>query len=479
MHIIDSCPPLSRRKMLGLAVGTTFAISQRLYAQPARVFRPEDFGARGDGRTNDTLAFASLSRAVEANGGGIIHLSPNQYVVGLQRPGDGHTNSFEPSPILRLRNLPGALRIEGNGAVLKAAPGLHFGAFEPRGGGASSRPMPNYDQATLASPYVAMVWVESCSGPVTISGIELDGMIHEAVIGGEYGDMGRQIPMSGIFLRDNSGGEKLSDISSHHHGLDGIIIDGISHSISANRVIERLRLNYNGRQGCSLVGGHDYQFRDCEFSHTGRAVIASAPGAGLDIEAEGEKTVAGLRFRHCRFSDNVGCGVVADSGPSRDVTFEDCQMIGTTNWANWSAKPGYVYNQCTFVGSSVRPWGSSNASEATQFNDCQFTDDSRLSPTGKVYLPDPRLGGPILDAGGAFEGGRNVTLRRCAIALSGLGLLPWSVNTIYQDCSMRQTSARQSFPRGTYRGTNRLNGNAVLDGSRYEGPTYLNGRRMD
>jgi hypothetical protein len=323
-----------------------------------------------------------------------------------------------------------------------------------------------------------MVFIDGCSGPVSITGLELDGRIGSQVLGGEWGDTGRQVPMSGLFLRNNSGGERLSDIHAHHQGLDGLNIDGVSSALAAARIIERVRCDHNGRQGCSVVGGRDYRFTDCDFSQTGRAGVTSAPGAGLDIEAEGGKAISGLRFTRCRFADNLGCGVVADSGPSRDVLFEDCQVIGTTAWATWSAKPGYIYNRCTFVGASVRPFGSAVASEATQFNDCKVSDDPKLSPTGKVYLPDATTGGPILDAGGAEGGGRNVLLRRCTVDLTAKGLLPWTVNTIYQDCTMRQASPRASYPRGTYRGTNRVTGNAVLDGSRFEGATTLNGRRL-
>ncbi|MBN8501973.1 MAG: hypothetical protein J0M19_12565 [Sphingomonadales bacterium] len=47
---------------------------------------------------------------------------------------------------------------------------------------------------------------------------------------------------------------------------------------------------------------------------------------------------------------------------------------------------------------------------------------------------------------------------------------------IYQDCTMSQVSKTASFPRGRYRGTNRITGNAVVDGSRIEGTLTLNGR---
>jgi hypothetical protein len=468
----------TRRSVVASALLAPFVIGARCSAAPITVFRPEEFGAKGDGRTNDTLAFIALSKAVQAAGGGIVELARRRvYLVGMQKPAAAEGGpAYQPADILMFHGLAGALRIEGQGAVLRAAPGLRYGAFEPQSGLVARRKMPNVDHRTIASPYVAMIRIEDCRGPVSVNGIELDGAIDRAVIGGEYGDTGRQVPMTGVHLRDNRGEETLSDIYSHHHGCDGVIIDGYSGQSDGARILSRMRCEYNGRQGCSIVGGHGYVFTDCRFAHTGKAAIASSPGAGMDIEAEGGKTISGLRFRNCSFVDNTGCGMVADSGPSRDVRFDDCDFVGTTNWSVWPSKPGFAFSRCKFVGSAVRPWGSENAGEATRFIDCQFTDRSP-SASGRVYLSSD-TGGPILDAGGSQSGGKNVLLQRCLVECAGKGLLPWSVAVTYQDCTMRQASSRPSYPRGTFRGTNRIVGNAFLDGSKFEGPTYLNGKRL-
>lgn len=110
--------------------------------------------------------------------------------------------------------------------MLRAAGGLRFGAFEPRDLRAARRAMPNLDLVTRHAPYLAMVFVDGCSDPVSITGLELDGRIGEQVIGGEWGATGRQVPMSGLFLRTNRGGERLSDIHAHHLGLDGLCFQG-------------------------------------------------------------------------------------------------------------------------------------------------------------------------------------------------------------------------------------------------------------
>lgn len=465
-----------RRRVLGAGLAAAPLLVVRPQpAQAARVFRPEDFGARGDGRSNDTLAFAALSEAVQRAGGGVIELARRTYVVGLQRPGTRGAAAFEPAPIIALSDLPGAISIVGGGAVLRTASGLRYGSFDPRTGRALRPAMPHLRAETGASPYRAMISIERCRGQVTIEDIELDGNIGTAIIGGEWGDVGRQLAMSGMSLRDNRGGELLSRIHSHHHGLDGLMLDGAAGRGAGVRRIEGLRAEYNGRQGCSVVGGQGYEFVDCDFSHTGRAGISSPPGGGVDIESEGGKSVTGVSFRNCRFSDNFGCGLVADSGPSRGARFDDCRFVGTTNWACWPSKPGFVFNRCRFVGASVRPFASDRVDEATLFADCTFTDDPADVPGGKIYLS--RDNGPIVDAGGSYYAGRNVTFRRCTMDLRRDATLPWTVGSNYEDCTMRQRSASPGYPRGVYRGTNRITGRVDLYGSRFEGEVWVNGQR--
>lgn len=462
-----------RQGLIGMAA-STLLLSSKARAQTVRSFRPEDFGARGDGRTNDTLAFAAMSQAVRQAGGGTIVLGRKTYRVGLQRPGNGRDYAFEPLDVIKLAGLPGPLEIAGNGAVLRTAAGQRFGGFE-RSGEQSRRKMPNYDRATQATPYVAMIWVENCRGPVIISGLELDGAIAEGRLGGFYGDTGRQIPMSGLFLRDNAGDEVVSDLYSHHHGLDGIIIDGIDRATDRLRSISRIRALHNGRQGCSVVGGRGYAFSDCTFGNTGSGTVASAPGAGLDIEAEGGKVVERLQFSKCRFLDNLGAAMVADSGTSRNVAFADCEFVGTRSWSAWPSKPGYSFTRSTFIGALVRPWGDADPALATRFSDCTFRDSDPQGRYARPYLPSP-AGGPIFDAGGAEGGGLNVLLQRCRVTCTARGVLPWSTGVIFQDCTMSQTSAAASYPRGRYRGSNQITGNAVIAGSRIEGSLVLNGK---
>ena len=460
---------VDRRTFLATATAAA-AIPTRLDAQAAAVVRPEDFGARGDGVTNDTNAFAALAARIQAMGGGSIALSAGRtYIVGRQAPGRGH--AFSPQPLIDLEGLVRPLSIFGNGARLKAAAGLRFGAFDPATGQPVHRPMPNYSEGDRASPYSGMISVRGSRAPISIQDIELDGNAAGLRLGGHWGDIGWQVPGSGLLLRDNLAQEVVVNVFSHHHPLDGVMIDGAALRSARSR-FEKLVCRSNGRQGLSLVGGTGHDFVDCEFSQTGRAGIASAPGAGFNIEAE-TKPVRDVTFTRCKFVDNSGVGLLAESGDSAGVRCVDCMFIGTTSWAAWPRKPGFLFEGCTFAGSVVNPFPSSDPGKAAQFVDCRFTDDVALSPTGRLYVAGA-AGNGIVNMGTSD----NVRFTRCRFELGLAGVLPWGWRAIYEDCTMRQVSRTAAMTKGKYVGRSVIDGPVDLYGSMIVGTVILNGRTV-
>jgi hypothetical protein len=430
-------------------------------------FTPEAFGARGDGITNDTAAFARLAAAVNAAGGGTVSLRKTTYIVGQQAPSlkENGYYSFAPAPILEFLDCSRAVTLIGNGARLRCAPGLRYGTFDRRSGRATRNKLP-FTGSQVATPYSYMIKVQNCSGGVEISDLELDGNLPALSLGGEYGDTGRQIAAVGLALFNNRGREIIRNVHTHHHALDGLLIDGVNAATGVDRRIIDVRSEYNGRQGCSIVGGQGYVFEGCQFNHTGKSTIASSPGAGVDVEAEGGKRVRKLSFVDCEFVNNSGCGLVADTGDSADARFENCRFVGTSNWAAWPRKPRFRFFNCSFVGAICNTFGSPDASEAAQFHDCEFRDDPRLSPTGIVYARRT-----IAD----LSSHANVLFSRCRFQLTHSAVLPWSLNVIYADCTMEQKSREQAYPRGLYRGRNVIRGNVDLSGSKNIGELVVNG----
>ncbi|CAA9485811.1 MAG: hypothetical protein AVDCRST_MAG39-440 [uncultured Sphingomonadaceae bacterium] len=469
---------LTRRHLLAGAAAAALipsaACAQAAPTGDLPTFTPEDFGARGDGRTNDTRALARLAAAVNAAGGGRVVFRRATYVVGEQRP-TGRRDTYyawEPAPVLEFAQLTRGLTIEGNGARLRCAPGLRYGTFDPATGAPRENKMP-FTENLVATPYRYMIRVADCSGPVLVQDLELDGNLDRLVIGGGYGDTGWQIAAVGLALFNNRGPETVSGVHTHHHGQDGLYIDGLDREEDlTSRLIRGVRAEYNGRQGCSIVGGRGYRFEECRFAHTGRAALSSAPGAGVDIEAENGKRNRDFRFVDCEFVDNSGSGLVADSGDSEGARFERCLFVGTTAWSAWPNKPLFRFDDCRFVGAIVAPFTSADLEEVAQFRSCEFRDDPALSSTGQVFLGggEAALIADLSDRRALFD--------RCHFRLTDRGVLPWSKNAIYRNCRMEQRAARQGTPQGVYEGETSIAGNVDLYGSRVPGVVVLNGRRI-
>jgi hypothetical protein len=318
-----------------------------------------------------------------------------------------------------------------------------------------------------------MVRIEECNGGVEVSDLELDGNLQALEIGGQYGDAGWQIPAFGVHLANNDCAEHLLRIRTHHHALDGILIDGVD-GRSEKSTIQSVRSEYNGRQGCSITGGSGYTFADCRFNHTGKAGLWSLPGAGVDIEAEGGKRVRNLRFLRCEFSGNSGAGLTAESGDSEGATFDGCKLIGTSSWAAWPNKPRFRFSRCTFVGPIVHAFGDPDPRRACQFRNCTFLDDPALSPDGLVY-GGPNKSRPIAD----LPSNLNVLFDHCAFRLTHRAVLPWTTNaTIFSNCFMSQRAPAQAYPRGTFLGHNVITGNVDLYSARIQGELIVNGHRV-
>jgi len=394
------------------------ALTGPLAAQTSPISGPavnvRDFGAKGDGVTNDTVAFHAAAQALQQAGGGTLVIPKATYIVGLQTHGPTPNHPipryrgrdypyWKEHPIISLTKVNGVV-IEGNGATLRIAPGLRFGAYDLTHGKAiTETPKKNVFDRKLTAGVGHIINITH-SGNIIIRNLELDGNVDHLDIGGIWSSDGRQIAATGIRLYNNTN-VRVQNIHTHHHALDGIMIGWAKLTADdppTPHVLVNVNSEYNSRQGLSWVGGRGLTAINCKFNHTGRAAFGSPPGAGLDIEAEDSVCRDGL-FVNCEFINNTGCAVVADSGDGGYTKFINCTFWGTTSWSIWASKPGLKFEDCTIHGAIVHGVGSDDPDLATQYRRCHFEDVDYLDKG--CYRPTALV----------IQNGDNVLFEDCTI----------------------------------------------------------------
>ena len=190
------------------------------------------------------------------------------------------------------------------------------------------------------------IYLDSCSN-VSVTNLTIDGNNKGLILGGVWGDVGRQLPHYGIFIQ-NSNNIIVDNVNAHHFGLDGICVaNKVSPQKDSIRIVNS-SFQYNARQGLSWVGGNNLVVKNCKFNNTGKGAFSSAPTAGVDIEAEVGPVSNGY-FTNCEFINNKGVGLLAEAGDDGDCTFTNCTFWGVTNWSIWVTKPGFTFNHVIFM----------------------------------------------------------------------------------------------------------------------------------
>jgi hypothetical protein len=445
----------------------TGAVPRDAQGKIREVFCVDDFGAVGDGVTDDSAALALAAAAVNAADGGVLELRRGAtYIVGgqtMQNPPLYTYFTWPPNVLypLEFANCTRGVVVRGNGARIKCMDNAKYGVFNTDG-----TPMtvsPGYVGVGASSAYYYMVYAHGCVG-VHIENLELDGNLNNLNVNGHFSDVGIQLQGTGLFLEDNAGPITISNVYSHHHGLDGAIVDGFAFDATSHKehaVISGGRFECNGRQGLSFVGGKGWSFIGCSFSYTGKAnrgsdaagQVSSNPGAGVDFEAEGGKEVRDVVFDNCEFIANAGQGIVADSGTDVDrITFRNSTFIGTSNYVLWTNRPGFRFQHCRILGTCVNLWDGTvpfKPQDALVFEDCFFSNEAAQSPTGTLFDINDLL----------WEGGSGfVAAYRCTFehhlgtaALGNVPALASGNGPLFVDCNFIAKAGALN-PSGRFRG---------------------------
>ncbi len=421
INLCDNCGPSN--SYCGLFPSPTCPTPCLLVTKNIKI----NFGAFGDGLTNDECAFeaaASYFSNLPPNVNKILEFPPGTYIVGRQNPFNGF--GLFGATVLCFNNinnlqLIGKL-VGGDHPIIKFMDCMKYGAFDfptqpdIRYLGCDAGPCAlgpnNYNKIAYPGE---MIHFNGCNN-IAIKNIELDGNLDNAIIGGGYTE-GIQQPYDGIFLNACSN-IQIDNMNVHDFGHDGMVIYFMYCPSSAtfppqypprmNCNISNSKFILNGRNGLTWGGGIGLNVSYSEFNLTGIGRIYSKPGAGIDIEFEQSNVDnAEGTFTKCQIMYNKAFGIsnnAVQNGTSLfsyNYKFIDCTIIGSeTGYSVWPNARGFSFDRCAFSGQLVSCYNSTlsynnlnNTDNARFINNCLFNEeytDPYIYPiTRKSFAPTP------------------------------------------------------------------------------------------
>ncbi|WWO62261.1 hypothetical protein [Vibrio phage vB_VcM_SY] len=362
----------------------------------------KDWGAKGDNSTNDTVQFQAATSYINNKGGGKLIIPPGVYIVHNQEINTSPTEPYYQTSgdILGFTDCKGLI-VEFQGATLKTADGLNFGAFDPSTGVRYDAPAGGFTDSKYAATMSTTLRCTRCEN-VTIINPILDGNITSQNIGGYWGDTGIQLDHSGIRFHDCKNVTLISP-KSHYYGLDSFYVTATTEDFDMGITVLDGDFQFSGRQAFSWTGGDGVTCINTKFLNTGKnGSVSSAPGSGMDVEDNGKHAKDGT-FINCTFANNTGADLLILNTADR-IEFKDCVFAGSnrTVW-NASEDDNAIINfvNCKVYGNIVYPGKNST------WENCYITDKT-LTP---YDAPTQRM----LDDTGATE---NTTFKNCLFEAS-------------------------------------------------------------
>ncbi|WP_298639590.1 glycosyl hydrolase family 28-related protein [uncultured Cardiobacterium sp.] len=244
-----------------------------------------EYGAKGDGQTDDTAAIQKAIDAVAEKGGGIVDIPNGTYLIDAMRQ---ETSSYETSGLVLKSNV--ILRM-ADGTVLKS--------------------LPNDSQ------FASVITIKDANNAHMYGGTVVgDRSIHT----GEYGEWGHGVRIT------NSTNVVIEKVTSKENWGDGFYVGkrGGSDIETQNITFYQVNADHNRRQGISITHGKGIKVLNSIFKDTD----GTDPRAGIDIEPNKNEQVSDVELRGNTFSGNR-YGIVASNhmhgGTTsvKNVTFEN------------------------------------------------------------------------------------------------------------------------------------------------------------
>ncbi|MBQ9558566.1 MAG: right-handed parallel beta-helix repeat-containing protein [Bacteroidaceae bacterium] len=350
---------------------TSCAGSQPSTAASTRTFHPEDYGAKGNGRTNDLNALQRLTRAVNENGGGIVVFGKGKtYRIAIEDdPNGGHTAvPIAGAMALNFEGCQRPLTIDMQGATIELAP--------------------NH------STKYALFRFFNCK-QFTLQGGNLvgDALKHD------YSDVtwrnqrGRSTHEWGTGIQINGASGTIRDMSISYMTGDGIYAGNYKQdgAVYLSRMIyENLEVSYCRKNGIGQLSTDGTTFSNCHIHHIGTSdkLQGTAPMAGIDFEYEDKLGGKGDIILHGCHIHDCGKNTIVTSNLARPTPqhflMEDCTIEGSClDLVSMNSPRGKFLRRCTvsapiFLGATevdsctFQIGGTGLSVSGTTFRNCTF-----------------------------------------------------------------------------------------------------------
>jgi hypothetical protein len=258
-----------------------------------------DFGAVGDGETDDYEALQKAADYLSRNSGRTLVFPPGTYRIDqyIVRRSD-FWNGVSPITYTDCSNI----RIVGCDAVIDVKGDFPRDRYQP----IASHPGLYLSDANQVVPF----YFVNCSD-FTLEGFELNGHVSQMTRDPNVVE-GRNHGVATYRSRNY----RISNMYIHHFAADGIYLGG-DRTPDQNLEVRNVLSSHNARQGLSVIQVQGARIYDSEFSNAGRTdgnYLGHMPMSGVDIEPNftserPEERTKDILFEDCIFRDNRGAQI--------------------------------------------------------------------------------------------------------------------------------------------------------------------------
>ncbi len=362
-----------------------FMFPALIFAQAHVEKNIKEFGAKGDGKTDDHLAFKKASLFFKLRrGNGSLIIPAGVYRVGKQFNNE-EKKLFNDAFLygetaLEIDSFTN-FKVEGRGrAIIKCNDGLLIGSFYPK----TNKPFFHkntskfYDSIQYiknrAEPGVVFQIINSKN--IEINNIEINGNADNFIFGGNWGlgDKAYENISYGIYVT-NSKKIKFINVYIHHVATDGMYITNLGTPTLTDSIsLLNCTFNHNGRNQLSWTGGKHLKATNCHFDSSGTKKIITNPGAGLDLETEFGPLIEEGEFINCTFNYNQGAGMASGTLGTKNIYFTNCTFINKSLYSVIVDSYRHFFYNCKMYGTVLCRTIAKDSLWGVTFDKCFFSD---------------------------------------------------------------------------------------------------------